>query len=53
MVCVLVTQSCGTLRDPIDCSPARLLHPRDFPGTNTGVACHFLLQVNGVDAYKT
>ena len=24
--------------------PTRLLHPWDFPGKNTGVACHFLLQ---------
>ena len=26
------------------CSPARLLHPWDSPGKNTGVGCHFLLQ---------
>ena len=25
-------------------SPARLLRPWDFPGKNTGVRCHFLLQ---------
>ena len=24
--------------------PARLLRPWDFPGKNTGVGCHFLLQ---------
>ena len=24
--------------------PARLLCPQDFPGKNTGVGCHFLLQ---------
>ena len=24
--------------------PTRLLHPRDFPGKNTGEGCHFLLQ---------
>ena len=24
--------------------PTRLLHPRDSPGKNTGVPCHFLLQ---------
>ena len=24
--------------------PARLLCPRDFPGKDTGVGCHFLLQ---------
>ena len=33
-------QSCPTLRDPIDGSP----RPRDSPGKNTGVGCHFLLQ---------
>ena len=32
---VLLVQSCPTLCNPMDCSP---------PGTNTGVACHFLLQ---------
>ena len=26
--------------------PARLLCPWNFPGRNTGVSCHFLLQVN-------
>ena len=41
-VCVLVTYSCLTLCDPVDCSP---------PGSslhgilqNTGMGCHFLLQ---------
>ena len=24
--------------------PTRLLYPWDFPGTNAGVGCHFLLQ---------
>ena len=28
----------------MECSPARLLCPWDFPGKNTGVGCHFLLQ---------
>ena len=28
----------------MDCSPVRLLRPWDFPGKNTGVGCHFLLQ---------
>ena len=36
-VCVLVTQSRPTLCDPMVC-------PRDFPGKNTGVDCHSLLQ---------
>ena len=30
--------------DLVDCSPARLLYPWDFPGENPGVGCHFLLQ---------
>ena len=34
-------QSCLTLATAI---PARLLCPRDFPGKDTGVSCHFLLQ---------
>ena len=29
---------------PYGLQPARLLHPRDSPGKNTGVGCHFLLQ---------
>ena len=32
------------LCDPMNCKPTRLLHPWDFPGKNTGVGCHFLLQ---------
>ena len=28
----------------MDSSPTRLLRPWDFPGKNTGVGCHFLLQ---------
>ena len=38
-----VAQSCLTLCDPMECKPARLLCPRDFPGKDTGVGCHFLL----------
>ena len=34
---VLVPQSCPTLCDPADC-------PRPFPGRNSGVGCHSLLQ---------
>ena len=41
---VLVTQLCPTLCNTIDCStPGSFVH-RDFPGKNTGVGCHFLLQ---------
>ena len=37
--------SCLTLCDPRECTlPDRLLCPWDFPGKNTGVGCHFLLQ---------
>ena len=36
-------QSCLTLR-PHGLQPAGLLCPWDFPGSNTGVGCHFLLQ---------
>ena len=41
--CHLVTKSFSTLRSH-GLQPTRLLCPRDFPGTNTGVGCHFLLQ---------
>ena len=37
-------QSCPTLCNPVDCSPARLLCPWDSPGKNTGVGCCTLLQ---------
>ena len=31
---------------PHELQPAKLLCPWDFPGKNTGVGCHFLLQGN-------
>ena len=37
-------QSCPTLCDPIDGSPPGSPRPRDSPGKNTAVGCHFLLQ---------
>ena len=40
-------QSCPTLR-PHRWQPTRLHHPWDFPGKNTGVCCHFLLQCRKV-----
>ena len=43
VVCV-VTKLCPILCNPIDCSLPRLLCLWDFPGKNTGVGCHFLLQ---------
>ena len=44
VVVVLVTKSYVTLLQPCWLRPARLLCPWDFPGKNTGVGCHFLLQ---------
>ena len=41
---VLVTQSCLTLCDPMDCSPAGSSVHGIFPGKNTRVGCHFPLQ---------
>ena len=38
-------QSCPTLWDPIDGSPPGSPSPWDSPGKNTGVGCHFLLQI--------
>ena len=38
-----VTQSCPTLCNPMDCSPAKPLYPWDFPGKYTAVGCHFVL----------
>ena len=37
-------QSCPALCDPIDGSPPGSPVPEIFPGKNTGVGCHFLLQ---------
>ena len=42
--CCSVTQLCLTLLRPHRLQPARLLYPWAFPGKNTGVGCHFLLQ---------
>ena len=43
-VLCLVTQSCLTLWDPMDCSPPGSSVHGDSPGKNTGVGCHALLQ---------
>ena len=40
----LVTKSCPTLLQVHGLKPIRLFCPWDFPGKNTGVGCHFLLQ---------
>ena len=37
-----VARLCPTLCDPMDCSPPSVLGI--FPGKNTGMGCHFLLQ---------
>ena len=39
----LVTQSCPTLCDPMDCSPPGFSVHGESPGKNTGVGCHALL----------
>ena len=46
-VCQLVVLSCSDVSDslqPHGLQPARLLCPWDFPGKNTGMDCHFILQ---------
>ena len=43
-VLCLVTQSCPTRWDLIDCSPPGSSVRGDSPGKNTGVGCHALLQ---------
>ena len=40
----LVTQSCPTLWDPMNCSPPGSSLSMGFPDKNTGVSCHALLQ---------
>ena len=43
-VLCLVTQSCPTLCNPMDCSPPGSSVHGDSPGKNTRVGCHALLQ---------
>ena len=40
----VLSQSCLTLCDPMDCSPPGSSVHADSPGKNTGVGCHALLQ---------
>ena len=40
----LVTQSCLTVCNPMDCSPPGFSVHGDSPGKNAGVGCHALLQ---------
>ena len=42
--CCSVDKSCPTLLRPHGLQPVKLLCLRDFPGKNTGMGCHFLLQ---------
>ena len=42
--CYLVAKSCLTLCNPMDCSPPGFSVYEIFPGKNTGVGSHFLLQ---------
>jgi len=43
-VLCLVAQSCPILGDPMNCSPPGSSVLGHFPGKNTGVVCHALLQ---------
>ena len=43
-VLCLVTQLCQTFCNPMDSSPPGFSVHEDFPGKNTGVGCHALLQ---------
>ena len=43
-ICCSVSKSCPTLCNPVNCSPPGFSVHGDFPGKNTGVGCHFLLQ---------
>ena len=42
--CVLTCSVVSDSLQPCELQPARLLCPQNFPGKNTGVGCHFLLQ---------
>ena len=44
MCAVLSHSAVSDSLQPHELWPTRLLQPSDFPGKNTGVSCHFLLQ---------
>ena len=46
----LVTQSCPTVWDPMDCSPPGSSVHGASPGKNTGMSCHFPLQ--GISQFR-
>ena len=48
LFCCLVAQSCLNLLQPHELPSARLLYPWYFPGKNTSVGYHFLLQVQSL-----
>ena len=48
---VLITQSCLTLCDPMDCCLPWILCQWNSPGKNTGVGCHSLVQGNLPDIF--
>ena len=43
-VLCLISQSCLTVWEPMDCSPPGSSVHKDSPGKNLGVGCHALLQ---------
>ena len=43
LCCYLVSKSCPTFCDSMDCSPSDSVCQWNFPGKNNGVDCHFLL----------
>ena len=47
----LCTQSCLTLLPPHELKPTKFPCPWNFPGKNTGVDCHFLLQYKYIHIY--
>ena len=48
----LVTQSCPTLYDPMDCSPPSSSLHADSPGKNTGVGFHAHLKMHHKQAQR-
>src|SRR5574340_813676 len=47
-----VTQSCPTLRDPMDCSQPGSSILGTFPGKNTRVGCHCLLRLKYIVTHQ-
>ena len=43
-VCLGQACACSAVSNSVTLQPARFLCPRNSPGSNTGVSCHFLLQ---------